>query len=187
MNQTDENHIIAILTQAFHDNKSTNFVIKQDKKKTKRFRTLIKYSIFYGEYFGEVFLSNDKTACYITLDSTKKKTTLKSIFWDLRLIFQCVGLSNVSKVLKREALIKANHPKDGFMHLWYIGVLPSEQGKGKGSLMMKSIIEKSKMANKKVCLETSVEQNFGFYTSLGFKEENTIQQLGYALKMYALP
>ena len=33
MNQTDENHIIAILTQAFHDNKSTNFVIKQDKKK----------------------------------------------------------------------------------------------------------------------------------------------------------
>ena len=111
---------------------------------------------------------------------------MKSIFWDLRLIFQCVGLSNVRKVLKREALIKANHPKDDFMHLWYIGVLPSEQGKGKGSLMMKSIIEKSKIANKKVYLETSVERNFGFYTSLGFKEVNTIHQLGYALKMYSL-
>lgn len=187
MKQTDKNHIIDILTQSFYDNKSTNFVIKKDKTKTKRFSTLIKYSIFYGENFGEVFLSDDKTACYITLDSSRKKTTLKSIYWDLRLIFQCVGIKNVRKVLKREALIKSNHPEEDFIHLWYIGVAPSEQGKGKGTLLMKAIIKKAKTQNKRIFLETSVERNFGYYEALGFKEEITLEQIGYSLKMYSLP
>jgi len=186
MNQTNKNHIIEILTDSFQNNKSTNFVIKQDNKRAKRFRALIEYSIYYGEKFGEVFLSEDKKACYIILDTEKKKTTLGSIIWDLRLVFKTIGVSRVGKVLKREALIKSHHPTEDFVHLWYIGVSPSVQGKGRGTQLMQTIIEKAQSQNKKIYLETSTQRNFKFYESFGFKEEVTLEQLGYSLKMFSL-
>lgn len=186
MNQTDKNHIIDILTDSFEDNKSTNFVIKQDQKREKRFRSLIEYSIYYGEKFGEVFLSEDKKACYIILDTEKKKTTLGSMIWDLRLVLKCIGVFRVGKVMKREALIKSHHPNEDFIHLWYIGVDPSIQGKGRGTQLMQSIIQKAQSANKKIYLETSTQQNFKFYESFGFMEVVTLEQLGYSLKMFSL-
>lgn len=186
MEEQDRNRIIEILTESFKENKSTNFVIKQDKKKDKRLKKLIEYSIFYGDSFGEVFLSEDKNACYIIIDTEKKKTTLRSILWDLRLIFQCIGIKNVRKVMKREALIKANHPKESFSHLWYIGVIPTKQSLGIGTRLMKKIIESAQTQNRKIYLETSTERNFKFYEQLGFKEELTLNQLGYSLKMYSL-
>jgi len=178
--------IIEILSESFRDNKSTNFVIKQDHKREFRLRRLIEYSIFYGENFGEVFLTEDNNACYIILDTERKRTTLKSIIWDLKLIFQCIGLKNVRKVLKRESLIKSNHPKNDFIHLWYIGVHSSDQGKGLGTKQMKKIIDQARSQNKSIYLETSTERNFKFYKNLGFHEEVTIDQLGYSLKMFSL-
>lgn len=186
MNQTDKNHIINILTDSFQDNKSTNFVIKQDKKRAKRLRSLIEYSIFYGEKFGEVFLSEDKKACYIILDTEKKKFTWGSMIWDLLLVLKCIGISSVSKVMKRESLIKSHHPKEGFIHLWYIGVSPAKQGKGQGTKLMQKITEKAQSENKKIYLETSTERNFKFYESLGFREVVTFEELGYSLKMFSL-
>lgn len=186
MEKQKKEQIIKILSESFHDNKSTNFVIKQVKKKDFRLRKLIEYSIFYGESFGEVYLSEDNHSCYIILDTEKKKTTLKSVFWDLRLIFQCIGLTNIKKVLKRESLIKSNHPKENFIHLWYIGVIPTEQGLGKGTRLMKMIIDDARSQNKKIYLETSTERNFKFYEDLGFKEEVRGNQLGYSLNFFSL-
>jgi ribosomal protein S18 acetylase RimI-like enzyme len=186
MNHTDKKHIVNILTDSFQDNKSTNFVIQQDKKREKRFRSLIEYSIFYGEKFGEVFLSEDKASCYIILHTDKKKLTWGSLLWDLRLVLKCIGISRVSKVMKREALIKSHHPKEGFIHLWYIGVSSSAQGKGKGTKLMQTIIEKAQAQNKKIYLETSTQRNFKFYKSFGFKEVVTLDQLGYSMRMFCL-
>lgn len=186
MKQEIKERIIEILTESFKDNKSTNFVIKHDKKREFRLRKLIEYSIFHGESFGEVFLSEDKNACYIIIDTEKKKTTLRSILWDLRLIFQCIGIKNVRKVMKREALIKSNHPKGSFIHLWYIGVIPTKQSLGIGTRLMKEIVESAQAQNRKIYLETSTERNFKFYEQLGFQEELTLNQLGYSLKMYSL-
>lgn len=186
MKEQFRNRVVEILTQSFKENKSTNFVIKQDEKRDKRLKKLIEYSIFYGDRFGEVFLSEDKNSCYIIIDTEKKKTTLRSILWDLRLIFQCIGIKNINKVIKRESLIKANHPKENFIHLWYIGVIPSKQGLGNGTKLMRKIIESAQARNKKIYLETSTERNFKFYERLGFKEDTTLDQLGFSLKIYSL-
>jgi ribosomal protein S18 acetylase RimI-like enzyme len=186
MKTEDKKQVLHILTKSFGDNISTNFVIKQDQKKAKRLSVLIEYSIFYGESFGEVFLSEDKSACYIILDPTKKKLTFQTLIWDLRLVFQCIGFRNLKKVMQRESLIKKEHPKEEFTHLWYIGIEPEMQGKGRGTELMKQIIAKAQNDNKRIYLETSTERNFNFYTSLGFKEKLTINDLGYQLKMFVL-
>jgi len=66
--------------------------------------------------FGDVFLSEDKAGCALILLPDKKKTTLKSISLDIKLILTCMGLSNAKKAMDREAKIKKLHP-DGLMYL----------------------------------------------------------------------
>ena len=100
----------------------------------------MEYSYFVANSFGEIYISEDQLACALLIDPSKKKTTLKSIFWDLKLLFKCIGIFNIGKVLKREKSIKQYHPNEDFIHLWYIGVKKSEQGKGRGTQLMHQII-----------------------------------------------
>jgi hypothetical protein len=60
---TDKNLVINILTQSFADNKSINFIIKQDRKKALRLKHLMAYSFDTCYQFGEILLSNDRKAC----------------------------------------------------------------------------------------------------------------------------
>jgi ribosomal protein S18 acetylase RimI-like enzyme len=172
-----------ILFESFFDNKSVNFVVKQDHKKDKRLKTLIEYSIFMGENFGKIYLSDDKKACAIVLDPAKKKTTLKGILWDIKLAFGVIGISNVGKVMARESVLKKYHPKTPFMHLWYIGVKNEEHSKGLGSKLLQQIINDN--PDKDIYLETSTERNFPFYKKHGFElVDDLVNELGYHLHMY---
>lgn len=173
--------IVDIIANSFDDNKSTNYTIKQDAKRKQRLYKLVEYSVFQGEAFGKIFMSEDKNAACIILFPDKKKTTIKSFIWDIKLIFKAIGLSNVKAVLKRERLLKKNHPKTPFYHLWYIGVDPKHQNKGIGSKLLKNVLESC--LDKPVYLETSVNANLRWYYNYGFEIIDTLD-LGY--KLYVL-
>lgn len=173
--------ILDILCESFDKNTSVNFVVKQDDRRKQRLRTLMAYSLYKGMKSGVVYLSEDKTSCAILIDPARKKTNLTSVLWDVRLMFSCIGLSNVKKVLKREKLVKEGHPEADFIHLWYIGVRNDSQGKGLGSELLHHLIVKTK---KPLFLETSTKRNFSFYEKHGFKTVEIIDSLGYELRMY---
>ena len=174
----DKKKVIDIISTSFDQNKSINYVVKQDKKRIKRIQLLIEYSLFYGTHFGKVYLSNNTKGACIVLFPSKKKTTMKSILWDLKLAIKCIGFSRVLAVMKRESLIHKNHPKEDFIHLWYVGVEPEAQHQGIGKELLKEVLEKHK--SKPFYLETSTMSNIPFYKNLGF---NTMKQidLGYDL------
>lgn len=176
--------IINILLESFSENKSVNFVVKQDKMKDKRLRILMEYSYFMSEKFGKIYLSEDKLACALLIDPIQKRTTLLSIIWDIKLLFRCIGISNLGKVLKREKSIKRNHPISNFIHLWYIGVKKNVQGKGLGTNLMNKIISDYSKIGKPIYLETSMEMNFPFYEKLGFEKVSELNDFGYDLRMY---
>lgn len=184
MEHSEKQIVIDILSRSFHDNRSVNFVVKQDRKRENRIRKLMEYSFFQGENSGKIYLSKDKNACAIVLISSKKKTTLTSILWDLKLVFGCMGISNVSKVLKREREIKKRHPDFPFLHLWYIGVTPECQGQAKGTELMAHIMQDARELNLPIYLETSNSKNFPFYEKLGFQLISEMNNVGYSLKMY---
>lgn len=176
--------VISILSKAFINNRSVAFVVKQDSKREKRIKLLMAYSLFKAYHFGRVFMNPEKTACALVVDSSKKKWTYQSFIWDLKLIFQCIGLFNLSRVLKREKILKTFHPKGKFYHLWYVGVLPEHQGKGLGTNVMKQIIQDCSDAP--IYLETSMEENFPFYEKLGFVKVIDLKQDQNILRMYKL-
>ena len=176
----DKNRVIDILTTSFDDNKSVNYIIKQDKKRVQRIRNLMDYSFEICYLFGDVLLSDDKSGCALIVLPDKKKTSLKSILLDVKLIFTCMGLSNVKKAMDRESKIKKFHPKEPMYYLWFIGVDPKEQNKGIGTTLLKDVIKRAGLKNRSVYLETSTLKNIPWYEKFGFKIYNELD-LSYRL------
>lgn len=176
------NRIVTLLEQAFDDNLSVNYVLKQDSKRKQRMHLLMQYTVFQGEKFGKVYLSEDENSCAVILYPEKKRTTLGSIIWDIRLAVGGIGIFNIRKVLQRQKLIYDARPIHDVVHLWYIGVDPTQQGKGLGSMMLELIKADHE---KPVFLETSNPRNFSFYESHGFELIKELHDLGYPLRMYA--
>jgi ribosomal protein S18 acetylase RimI-like enzyme len=180
---SDKNLIVDILSKSFNENQSINFVVKQNRKRKDRINLLIQYSFFIGMNFGDVFISDDETSCCIMLLPEKKKTTFFSLLWEVKLLFRCIGISNLMKILNREKLLKQHHPDSPFIHLWYIGVLPEYQGNNKGSLLIEEIITYYKLTNKTIYLETSTLRNLPFYKKHGFK---VISKINLSYSLYIL-
>ncbi len=172
----DKDLVVDILSQSFNENKSINFVVKQDKKRAQRVKTLMEYSFFTGMRSGAVYIDDTNLACAIFLH--EKKTTLSSVLWDLKLVFKVIGIKNVFNVLKREQEIAKNQPKSDFKHLWYLGVFPKSQGKGIGSKFLTDLLDFYK--NDLVYLETSTLRNLPLYKRHSFSIINEIN-LGYKL------
>ncbi len=122
----DKALIVEILTKAFDDNKSVNYIVKQDERRIERIRELSSYSFEMCLRFGEIFISEDRAACALILFSDKKQTTAGSVTRDLRLIIKAMGLSNLTRALKREKAINSIHPPGLLYHIWYIGVEPQQ-------------------------------------------------------------
>lgn len=181
--KNDKPLVIEILAKSFNSNSSVNYIIKQDSKREKRIRALMDYSFEVCSAFGDVFLSDDKKACALIVYPDKKKATLKSILLDIKLIFQAVGLGNISKTLKREKLITTIQPKVSMSYLWFIGVDPLTQGRGIGSKMLQEIIDYSNSNNRPIYLETSTVKNLPWYEKFGFEVYNE-KELTYHLYFF---
>jgi ribosomal protein S18 acetylase RimI-like enzyme len=166
--QEHEKHFVDILSRSFNSNDSVNYVVKQDARRVDRINKLMEYSFYLCRNFGEAWISDDDRACALVLYPDKKRTTFKSIVWDVKLAVSVIGIDKIMRVLKREAKIKSFHPKKPFCYLWFIGVNPAFQNMGIGTLL-DEIILKSQADDRSIYLETSVERNLKWYKNRGFE------------------
>jgi ribosomal protein S18 acetylase RimI-like enzyme len=180
---TDKDLVVDILAKSFETNQSVNYIIMQDEKKLKRVRYLMEYSFEVCFLFGDVFLSPDKKACALVLYPDKKKTTLKSILLDIKLILNSVGFQNIKKTLAREAMIKKVQPQERMAYLWFIGVDPEYQNSGIGTQLLNDIIQNSRLKNRPVYLETSTVKNLPWYKKVGFQ---VYEELDLTYKLFFL-
>ena len=177
---SDKSVIIDLLTESFDDNKSVNYVVKQCENRVDRIRKLMAYSFNVCTKFGEVWISDDHLACALLLFPEKKRSSLRTMLWDLKLAWSVIGPDRVNAVLKREARVKANHPKTPIAYLWFFGVNPQHQSRGIGSYLMREVIEEYERKKRPLYLETSMERNLPFYKKFGFEIFHSLQ-LSYTL------
>ena len=179
----DRKLVVDILTRSFIDNKSVNYLIKQDRSREARIKSLMEYSFDVCCLFGEVYLTEDKKGCALALKPEQKRATFNSILLDVKFIFSVLGFSRIQKTMKREAVIKKNHPEGLLYYLWFIGVAPSHQGQGIGSNLLNEIIQKGLTENRTICLETSTLKNIPWYQKHGFK---IYRELDFGYKLYCM-
>ena len=165
---SDKRKVVDVLSKSFGDNKSVNYIIKQDRKRDQRIRKLMEYSFDICHLFGNTFLSENKEGCALIVMPDKKRTTAKSILLDLKLALSVIGLSNIKKVMNRESIINKLHPKTPFYYLWFIGVEPADQGNGIGTKLMNDVINEAKINHRPIYLETSTLKNIPWYEKFGF-------------------
>ncbi len=185
MKRADEGQrslVVEILTKSFDDNKSVNYVVKQDDDRQERIRGLMDYSFSVCNTFGDIWIADDNQACALVLYPDKKRTTLNAISWDVSLALSVIGLGRIGQVLARESKIKSYHPKEPFSYLWFIGVPPEQQGMGKGSRLLDEVIQESEERTRPIYLETSVDRNLPWYKHHGFEIFQTLD-LTYRLYM----
>lgn len=161
--------VVNLLTKSFDANQSVNYIVKQDAKRINRISDLMDYSFEVCYLFGEVFLSDDEKGCALVIYPDKKKTTLKSVLLDVKLILSAVGLKNIKKTLTRESIINKIQPKELKYYLWFIGVDPKHQNEGIGSVLLNEIIEDSEHKKRPIYLETSTLKNLPWYKKFGFQ------------------
>ena len=182
-NHNDREHIIDILSSSFDDNKSVNYIIKQDSKRRERLKKLMQYSFEYCRIFGDVFLTEDRKACALIIKPDEKKTSIKSVLLDAKLVFGVVGIGNIEKAIARESAIKRIHPDGKLYYLWFIGVDPLQQNKGIGSKLLDEVINRAQAHNRIICLETSTLKNIPWYEKFGF---TVYKELDFGYKLYCM-
>lgn len=165
----DKPLVTEILAASFEDNKSVNYIIRQDAKRLLRLQRLMDYSFDVCRLSGEVFLSEDRKACALVLLPERKKFTFTSVLLDARLIVSATGLRNAEKAMGRERQIKKEHPDGPLYYLWFIGVHPAAQGHGIGSKLLTEVAAEGLGQKREVCLETSTEKNVPWYQKHGFR------------------
>lgn len=178
--------VVDILSRSFDDNKSINYIAKQDEKRQQRIRSLMAYSFDICMEKGHIFLSEDASACALILDPSMKMNPVKKAVLDLKLAVQCIGVERIGKVMEREKLIKAHQPSVPFYYLWFMGVMPESQGKGAGSKLMEEVLQHYEQDRRPFYLETSAVRNLGWYEKFGFSIFNEID-IGYKLYQMLRP
>jgi len=180
-NKMDRSTVVRILSESFDANPSVNYIVRQDSLRTERIACLMGYSFNTCLDFGSAYLSEDRRCCALVLFPEKKRLSFSSVVRDLRLVFGVIGLAGVSRVLKREGLIKARYPSDKrIYYIWFIGCSPADQAKGLGSTMMDFLLAEADQLGLPVYLETSVKRNLAWYGRLGFQVYDQLDN-GYTL------
>ena len=179
----DKAIVASILANSFNNNQSVNYIVIQDRRKVARLKALMEYSFDVCFLFGDVFLTDDKKGCALIVYPDKKKTTLKSLLLNAKLVLRCTGLYNVKKVMKREAAVSGVHPDGLIYYLWFIGVTDAEQGKGIGSQLLDFIVKEGRIQKRILCLETSTQRNIPWYQKKGFQ---IYKELDFGYRLYCM-
>lgn len=179
----DKGLIIDILTNSFQENLSVNYLIPQDSKRLRRIRALMDYSFEICRLFGKVYLSEDRSGCALVSFPEQKKTTLKSLWLEAKLILCGIGPANVSKAISRETKISKNYPHNPIYYLWFIGVNPDSQNKGVGKGMMQELLAESQRMGRDIYLETSTLKNLPWYRKFGLQ---VYQQLDFGYDLFLI-
>ncbi|NRF41118.1 GNAT family N-acetyltransferase [Pedobacter foliorum] len=173
-------HFIDILTAAFQDNQSVNYIVQQDNNRMIKIRRLMEYSYSICERFGKVVTTEDGHCCALILFPDQKKFSFGTLVLDLRLILGVTGMQNLFKVLKRERLINQQHQQKSIYYLWFIAVDPKHQQEGRGSDLLKTLIADASNMQRPFYLETSTLKNIPWYEKNGFQVFHELD-IGYRL------
>ncbi|MGI8637163.1 MAG: GNAT family N-acetyltransferase [Segetibacter sp.] len=179
--------IIELLAECLDDNKSVNWIVKQDSQRKERIRHLIDYSFDACIDSDQIRLTDDQNGVIICSLSDDKLPFLEEAYLTARFVFQVTGIDGVGKALRREEYIKSFHPQDyEYIYLWFIAVDKSAQGTGIGSKMIKEIIDESEKENIPIYLETSDERTLQFYLKHGFQVHHTSEEELFGFVSYFL-
>jgi GNAT superfamily N-acetyltransferase len=164
----DVDLIADILLVSFRNDPHVTWLLEESRNKFK-LKILIDYVVHQTLRRGEIYLSDGNNAVALWDFERKERMSFHYIWRNLSFLFQ-IGIKSVVRIVKSEALVYNNFGKyQRYCHLYMIGVLPEEQGKGLASALMNPMMQRMKEKSIPVFLETANLRNVDIYKKKGFK------------------
>ncbi len=95
------------------------------------------------------------------------------------------GFSRIWRSLRTGMRVDEHHPTHKHYYLAFLGVHPTQQGRGLGRRLLTPVLERADKEGVPCYLENSNKDNLAFYESLGFKVLKEIQ-VGAKTPVYAM-
>ena len=182
--------VVDILVSAFKDveeENSINFLVGEGEGRIKRMQYLMGYLFDCSMLFGEVYLTENKKSCLLLSFSDKERVNLKSIYLDLKVLFQCIGVQNSFELYRRQKIIKQHYPKnENYIKPVIMGSLNDAYGSGSAARLVISVMKKYKENKKPVIVDTVSEYNINLYKKFGFKVIKIEESLGFPITLLRL-
>ncbi len=178
----DRAHVVDILTDTFinlkHEN-SISFIVKQDHKYEARTRFLMSY--LFDTYINQehIYLDDNQKAVLIVSVSNQERFTFKKLFQSIQLVFGVIGLSRLLSVLKRQYILKKNHPNYPHIKPVILAVHPNHQDRGIGGRLVLNVLRENKSNQLPIVINTATYDNVIFYQKFGFRLTHKTEELGY--------
>ncbi len=147
-----------ILLVSFSNDPHVTWLLEESKNKLK-LKVLIDYVVHQTLRRGEIYLSDDNNAVALWDCERNERMSFHYIWRNLAFLIR-IGIKSVVKIVKSEAQVHNNVRKyPRYCHLYMIGVLPEEQGKGLASTLMNPMIQRMKEHSIPLFLETANLRN----------------------------
>lgn len=144
-------------------------------------RLLMEYLFEKSLRFGEVYISDNDQSCILLKFPHREKTTFKTIYWDMKLALNCIGIWCVLKVLKRQKITERNYPSKPHIRPMIMGTIDENKGNGTAARMMLKLINTHKDNHLPVVVDAAAEPNVRLYQKCGFKIIGKEEGLGFPI------
>ncbi len=166
---------INIIAEAFKVIPAGDHLVKQDKKKDKRYTRLAKYVYQNAIKHNGLHLSSNKegVAVAYVIDPLKNKKSFSDLINDIKFALYVSGIKNAFKIYKRQKYIQNMRPKkEPYMYWEFSGVNPHYQGMDSASFSMGELRDKvyndTHERQLPMFTETSIRKNMVVYRRYGF-------------------
>lgn len=181
---SDKKLVADILVSAFlpkTESNSINFVVKQDKRRADRMRILMEYLFEKAYSFGEVFISDNNQSCILLKYAHKEKTNIHTIRADFRLLFKCIGIERIFKVLRRQQVVKSHYPSEKHIQPMIFGVKSENKGNGNAARLMLQVKDYFKENKLPAIVDAASLKNAKMYQKIGFRIIKKDNSLGFPI------
>ena len=164
----DRNEVINIITETFHDNPGSVWVLRDRVSHKKAIRCLAKY-VFTKAYMRKgAYISDNKKGMALCYRFNRKSFSFRETWCLIRFAIFYASLKRIKEINYREEYRKSIRPPEGnYLYWWFFGVMKG--GEKAGFEIAREIIDISKNTRLPIYLETAMERNMKVYSRFGYK------------------
>ena len=161
--------LVAMLVRAFEDDPVANFMFAGDRRRDRGLRAFFTSQIRH-QYLpdGHVYTTDGVDGAAVWAPPHAVRNGLKELV-ELLPAAPFLVSSRAHRALRLLFEVDALRPKEPHWYLATLGTEPTRQGKGVGSGLVHSMIDRIDESGRPAYLESSKERNVPFYARFGFE------------------